>query len=222
MPTRLYLPSTGAAPISPSFGSWGQTTSADRIAAVTSRISSAMTAKATAVSSSIQTVLNRQYVYGPIAAGTISGTVKGQLRGWESAAAMDAVSAFTARVVDSGGSLRGTLLAITAPALSGNEYVAGGTNPTNRFTPTSTAISSVDAVNGDYLVIEIGISQLATSTNRYVDQYFGDDNASDLAENQTAVALHNPWIEFSATISPYTPTFLSAWARGANALIGGL
>jgi len=205
--------------VSPAFGSWGQTTDADRIKAVTTRINTAMTSKATAVSSTIQTILNRQYVYGPIQAVTINGTVKGQLRGWESHTSMDAVSAIGLRVVKPDLSNRGVLLAITAGA---TEYVTGATTHTNRFTPASTALTEVVASDGDYLVIEIGCSETATATNRLVQQIFGDDHATnDLAENETAVAAHNPWVELSTNLSIYVPPFKAAWAKGCNTVIMG-
>lgn len=204
MATRFYLPSSGAAPISPAFMAWGQTTSADRLAAVKVKIASAMTSKATANSSSIQTILNRQYVYGPLAAQTINGNVKGQLRGSESNNAMDAVAAIGIRIVTPAGATRATLLAITAPVLAGNEYT---TSLTNRNTLVSTALTSGDATAGDYLVIEIGASQTATSANRSVSQSFGDDSATDLPEDQTTTATNNPWVEFSVTIADavFTP-----------------
>ncbi len=45
-PTRFYLPSTGAAAVSPSFGGgWNVTTGGDRLACVVSRIGSAQTSK---------------------------------------------------------------------------------------------------------------------------------------------------------------------------------
>lgn len=206
MATRFYLPSTGAAPISPGFGGWGQTTSADRLAAVKTRISSAMTNKSTANSSTVQTILNRQYVYGPIAAQTINGNVKGQLRGLESNAAMDATAAIHIRVVKPDATDRGTLLAITAAALAGsNEYPTG--TATNKNTLVSTALSSVTAVAGDYLVIEIGVKQNSASTNRSVTHVFGDNDATtDLPEDQTTTATNNPWIEFSVTITDATFT----------------
>lgn len=202
MATRIYLPSTGAAPVSPAFGSsggsaWGQTTSADRLRGVTTKIASAMASKTTANSGVVQTILNRQYVIGPLAGSTISGTFKGQLRGSESNAGMDATCAIAIRVVKPDLSDRGVCLAITAPTLSGNEYT---TSLVNRNTLVSTAITSVVASTGDYLVIEIGAKQNAVSANRSVSQSFGDDSGTDLPEDQTTTAANNPWIEFSATI----------------------
>ena len=49
MATRIYLPQTGAAPITPAFGTWTELTGADRIAGVATRIGSAMTSKTRAV-----------------------------------------------------------------------------------------------------------------------------------------------------------------------------
>jgi len=88
MATRIYLPQTGASPITPALGTWTETTGADRIAGVATRIGSAMTSKtqahtATAANSPF---LSRQYVFGPLAAQTIPvSTIKGTIRVLESA-----------------------------------------------------------------------------------------------------------------------------------------
>lgn len=88
MATRIYLPQTGAAPITPAFGTWTETTGADRLAGVATRISSAMTSKtqAHAATAANATFLSRQYAFGPLAAQTIPvSTIKGTIRVLESA-----------------------------------------------------------------------------------------------------------------------------------------
>lgn len=194
--TRFYLPSTGAAEVTPAFSaSWNLTTSADQLRCTTVKQATTMTNKVTANSSSVQNILNRQYVSDPIAGQTISGTVNGQVRGRESNNAMNGFSSITIRVVSNDGTtVRGTPLAITTGA---TEY---STAVTNRNTPISSALTSVNAQNGDRIVIEIGARQMAASTNRNVTQSFGDDSATDLAVDETTTTADNPWVEFSGDI----------------------
>ena len=145
----------------------------------------------------IQKILNRQYISQPLVAQTISGTIKGQLRGSESNAGMDGVASIGIFVCNAQGVIVATLLTITNPALTGNEY----TNTlANRNTPISSTLSSYTCVNGDRLVIEIGVSQKANSNNRNVTHSFGDNSATDLPEDQTTTTANNPWIQFSMTI----------------------
>ncbi len=107
MATRIYLPQTGAAPITPAFGTWTETSGADRIAGVATRIGSAMTSKtqAHAATAANSTFLSRQYAFGPLAAQTIPiSTIKGTIRVLESAVndnldAMRLVGAFKRRRV---------------------------------------------------------------------------------------------------------------------------
>ena len=198
--TRFYLPSTGTAAVSPAYAAgWLATGGTDSIRCVIKRTNTTMTDKQTNNSNTQGNTLNRQYVSDPIAAQNITGTVKGQLRGDESATNQDMVSAIGIRVVSNDGStVRGTLLSITYPALAGNEY---DTSYANRYTPTSTAVSSVTAQNGDRIVIEIGCYRYAAGNPPgRCTQSFGDDSTTDLPEDQTTTTADNPWIEFSADI----------------------
>ena len=195
--TRIYLPSTGTNAVSPAFGGWGDTTTGapDRIRCVTKKIGTTMIGESFTSGGGgpgNTTYLNRQYVSDPIAAQTISGTVKGQVRGTDNTATV--YSAILIRVVSNDGStVRGTLLALTAGA---NDYPAA---LTNRYTPASTALAAVTAQNGDRIVIEIGISKTAGGA-KVISQSFGDDSATDLPENETETLAYNPWIEFSQNI----------------------
>ena len=80
--TRYYLPSSGAAAVSPAFDSWGDTSTAspDRIQTVTTASSTALTDK-TAVIASANNFLFRQYVTDQIGvwdftSTTVSGVVR--------------------------------------------------------------------------------------------------------------------------------------------------
>jgi hypothetical protein len=203
--TRFYLPSTNTAEIT-TIGfdaGWGNTTAADQIRLNKPgiKINSAMTDKVgTSVNTAIS-VLCRQYVSDPIAAQTIIGTVKGQVRGYEGNANHDSVSAIGIRIVsNNGATVRGTLEAITYPTLlATNEY---GLSIANRYTPiSSTALSSVTAQSGDRIVIEIGYHRYGTTPAGSSTLNFGDNGAIDLPEDQTTTsATMEPWIEFSQDI----------------------
>src|SRR5574338_355690 len=91
--TTLYLPSTGAAAVSPNFhAEWDRTTEADSLAAVTDTIGSALTTITRPIGvSAAMDVLARQYVF-PLLAGVnflTSDTVQGQIRAAESSASFD-------------------------------------------------------------------------------------------------------------------------------------
>jgi hypothetical protein len=169
-----------------------------------------MTTKTSATTSAIGNVANRQYIFGPLAAQTISGTVKGQLIGLESNAAADGTPAIGIRVIAPDAStVRGTALAVTARTLdANNEYPT--TTAANRTLAASAALSSVSVTAGDYLVIEIGWRENSASANRSVTQTFGDVNgATDLPEDQTTTGTtSDPWIEFSGNILPATQKLL--------------
>ena len=202
MATRIYLPQTGAPPISPAFGTWTETTGADRIAGVATRISSAMTSKTQAhtATAANSTFLSRQYVFGPLAAQTIPvSTIKGTIRVLESATNdnLDAMRLLV-RVVSGNGSTYWT------PVLYGP---ANGTvaefNTTLRAKRLATggATANVVVSAGDYLVIEIGTTTTVAGTSLSDSISYGDNSATDLGDNETDAAANNPFVEIAATIT---------------------
>ncbi len=209
--SRLYFPSTGAAGASPAFsGSWNGTSGADRLACVTTRISSAMTSKQSfSVAGTTEAfVAWRQYISAPLTAQTISGNVKAQVRCSTNSGNMNGTLACIIRVVSNDGStVRGTILAMTATDdFTTYEFTI---NPaiTNRklrnvSEAASIALSSLAISDGDRLCIEWGFRQQATSSNttRVGEGYFGDDSGTDLPEDDTTTAADNPWLEFSSAV----------------------
>ena len=196
--TRFYLPNTGAAEISPAFtleSSWTATTNADRITMVRSRISSTMATKAQAAPGTAggQKWLFRQYVSKPLAAGDVFGALFGQIRGLESAANdnIDAIS-LKVLVVKADATLRGTLL-----ALANYGTVAElATSLRNKIIANGDGLTKVTALDGDRIVAEIGLTNTANGTSVSGSLSFGDDSATDLAEDEAATAANNPWLEF--------------------------
>lgn len=219
MATRIYFPSSGAAAISPAFSAavaWNLTTGADRLAAVRSRIGSSMANKSsnnngTGTGSALNSKhLVRQYVYGPIAAQTFSGTFKGQVRVSESASSTDHRACVAVTVVAPGGTVRGTVFAnsTTTAANPAGEYpfAQGQVNRKHPWVSQSPAsCAAIAASDGDYIVFEFGTNGANTSTNnRFVTLTFGDDSATDLAEDETTTTADNPWIEFTMDILDLT------------------
>lgn len=214
--TRLYLPSSGASPINFSFASgWEKTSEADRISAVTAKSNTALTDKTCSenVATTPYDVLARQYCYGPLAAQTIAGTVRGIIRVRESNAQADFRAQLVIKVMASDGStVRGTLLDFDTQALK-NEFP---TTAASRMFPLNwdtVALTSVSAQSGDYLVIEIGIrSHNSSTTNRTATFRFGDPTSgSDFTEAEGTTTDNVPWLEFDSKLilQPLTPNVAS-------------
>jgi hypothetical protein len=202
MATRLYLPSSNAAPISPTFGTgWTNTVGATRVLAGTSKVGSGKVSRTivgTATAPEFQ--LAHQFIFGPLAAQTISGTVSGVVMCRENNAIVDGTLALAVRVVTSGATdvPVASELTTTPP-----EFGTGGAPGVNRQFLNSADESAVPLTEfacdeGDYLVIEIGGRNNATTTNTMIIR-FGDD-ATDCAFNSTGTSDLDPWIEFTHDI----------------------
>lgn len=224
--TRLYLPSTGAAAVNPSFSAgWEDTGGADRIALATAAGgSTAQTGKTvTDANNTIDTdLLARQYVSPPLnGAQTISGTIKGQVKASESANPQNAFPQMTVYVVSNDGlTVRGTAMAMHSSALS-SEFSTSNVNrkfPLAALSPVT--LSSVSASDCDRIVIEYGSRNNSTGTGATITLVFGDDSASDLAENETQSTTADPWVEFSATISFRAEAACGGGARRRGKVIG--
>jgi len=141
-----------------------------------------------------------RFVSAPLAAQTISGTVKGQVNARETNATDNYSLAIGIKVIQSGGSDRGAVLAVTAPDASGNELaITTSTNRSFRDSAESASISlsSLAVSDGDRIVVEVGFYQQSTSTaNAFIT--LGDThNVADLAENETTTTSLAAWVEFS-------------------------
>lgn len=200
MATRIYLPNTGATDINPTFGTYTETTGADRIKAVTSRISSVMTSKTQAhtATAANSTFLSRQYVIGPLAGQTYAAsTVKGTIRVLESAANdnLDAMRLAIRVVAPDGTTFRTNILSQT------NSTVAEF-NTSLRAKRLATGGATVQSVitEGDYLVIEIATTSTVGGTSLSDTISYGDNSATDLGDNETDTAANNPFIELTGNI----------------------
>jgi hypothetical protein len=210
MPTRIYTRSSGTPAVTPS--SWEFTDQINPVsvpATLTQNTGDAMIVKQEATGTTNPTfrAMGRS-ILGPLAAQTISGTVKGQIRGREFSLAANASPALAIKLIQPDGTNRGVLLAQTASdaATAGNEFASSNMNIPFRDVNESASItlSSQTASAGDYLVIEWGFRS-ATSTSANINMIYGNDSATDLGENATDTDPLNPWWEFSGTITLEAP-----------------
>jgi len=220
MATRFWLPNTGAAAVSPSFTGWTNTTGADRIKCVTTKISSTMTTKTYSIedTGAPYNDLWRQYVSDPLSAQTISGTVKGIIRCAENITNVTGYPQIRIRVCNQAGdSFTGTLLDFNNNAVS-NEFAVGATLVNRKFprnwSGAGTSLSSLAINANDRLVIEIGFRQDANNEGAETcSASFGDDAGSDLAEDETSSTANNPWLEFSQDLFGPPPQQLDQIVR---------
>lgn len=218
MSTRFYIPgaSDPAASISPAFdGAWDLTSSAIRRWAeleknspngngrmqITAGVNSPAGASDWLFVQAISPPLDSNQ--------TITGTVKGQTSFSESNAAADMRSQIVIWVYTGSGS-RGTLLAVDAAALS-HEFAVFGTMG-NRQIPRGGAISlsSVSALTGDRVIIEMGLRKgenATTSRNGFMVIGNSNDGSADYPEDETDTNQSKAaWVEFSQTLTFTGPT----------------
>lgn len=206
MATRVYTESSGSVGVTPS--TWNFANQVNPVTVpgtLTQNTGAAMTSKteATGLTSGAARAMGRT-ILGPLAAQTISGTVKGQMRGQESSIVADATPAMAVKLVQPSGADRAVLLAQTASdsATAGNEFVTTLTNARfkNAAEVAAIPLTTQSAEAGDYLVIEWGF-RTGGGTNNNITLSYGNNSATDLTDADTTVtAANNPWWEFSADL----------------------
>jgi len=207
MATRIYLPSSGNPPVTPSTWNFPNQINPLTFAGVTTRIGSALTTKTEAtgtVSPTFRAML--RYVIGPLAAQSISGTVNLVMRAYESNTGANATMAIAVKIIKPDGSDRAVLLGYIASDSATSPYEFTTTLSSRRAYDASETrpipLTSQSAQAGDYLVIEIGFRS-ATTTNRNIQLRYGDAASSDLADGEGETNDFNPWCEFSQNIAWY-------------------
>jgi len=233
MATRLYFPSSGAAPVTPS--TWlfaSQVSSPLTYKAVATKISSAFATKSGATATTLDLRGVGRWVIGPLGATQISGTIKGQFRCTENNDGAAATLAVAIKIIQPSGADRATLLSPVASdadttrppeMLVGTTPNTGAANRSFNNTAESASISLTPQTptSGDYLVIEVGFRS-NTGTSRTIYLRYGDNNANDNPENQTDTNDYCPWIEFSNTLplnATVTPGFAPATSSAYSAAI---
>lgn len=207
-PTRFHIARLTAADISPAFDAeWEHTSSTLRRAMNVAGYNDTIvgTAVTDGTATADRNVLMFQFVSDAIAAGPISGTLKGQIQALEAAPGLDARMQMIVRVVSNDGStFRGTLYGPDTAALS-SEFAS---TRTNRNAPRGGAVTltTVPAQTNDRIVIEIGYRKHAASASG-ATLYVGAVTASaDLPEDETTTTMTlNPWFEFSADLYTARP-----------------
>ena len=202
MATRIYLPSSGAAPVTPSTWNHPNTvTTTYTYAGVLQKISSAFASRtsATGIESPIYKGVLR-YVIGPLSAAQISGTVKLVQRVSESAIGANANLSIAVKIIQPNGSDRSVLLAYTSSDLASAPYEMTTTLSVkyaySALEVYPIGLTSQTPTLGDYLVIEIGFRS-ATTTTRAIVHRIGDAVANDCPETVGGVNDYCPWVEFS-------------------------
>lgn len=151
--------------------------------------------------SAVADVLTAQFISAPLAAGNVSGTVKSYVQALESAATNDARAQILIRILSGDmATVRGTLLAHDNALVVSNEFDSA--TLTNRAFPvglTNNTLSTVAALEGDVIAVEIGCRYFVATTGISTTLRLGE-TGTDLAENETDTADGAPWIEFSQTL----------------------
>jgi hypothetical protein len=208
MATRLYLPaSAGTVPFSPTpDAAWENTGSLFRARARTVSSGSAIaTVNFTDSNNTDQDCLIAQYVTRPLRPGqTVTGaqSLKAQVRCSEVNAGNNLFLTLGIRIVNMlDGLVKKTILAVTRDAVEINTSLQN-----RQFTATSAA-TNYTTVEGDCLVIEIGVGGDPASSNTHSSALsLGDNAAADLAEDDTTTTANNPWVEL------VTDTLQFSWA----------
>jgi hypothetical protein len=219
MTTRFRLPSSGTAPISPAFdASWEATGTPTRFPLIVDNSEHSAVA-----STAVATILNvpagavdvaiAQFVSAPLSGNqTIAGAIKGQIRALESNAAGDLDPQCVIRVLSNDGTtVRGTLIPSDTSAL-GHEFNNAALRNVKYPKGGSTTPTSVAALDGDRIVIEVGYRKHENATtSRTGTLSFGDNAGTDLAEDETTTTANDPWFEFADTL-----TFAAITARASQ------
>lgn len=195
MATRMYLPASGAAPISPATDpSWAVEVSLDRIAMQVRQAKNATALASITINCNDglnQSRVRRQWVSPPLSAQVIAAqTISLSIRASETTSGTQ-VLAWAAKVVSVDGTIvRGELV---STKLDATAFTTSLTSRTD-----SATCNAVTCEEGDRLVIEIGCSGAATAHT--VSLNFGDNAAADLDESDADTGADNPWIEFDNDI----------------------
>jgi hypothetical protein len=214
---RIYLPSTGAPAVSPTFGAvWEDNDQGDRIAAVFTRGSTAMTNHTSNEETADVTAidhLNRQYVI-QIGAQTVSGVLQCNARSFESNGAANAHAVLYAWLADSEGASTSEVLLDTTGVATDTDEFAGGTEARNypRKGDTHTTTSQT-AANNDHVIVEFGAFHNNTASNARTHQtVFGDTSATELERDDANTVDNHPWCDFLGGLAaPAAPSCTGGW-----------
>lgn len=212
MATRIYLPTTGTAPVTPStwnfpFVAGTNYTLPGKL--VKSGTSHQNTTTATGTVSPRLTGVAR-YVIGPLSAVQISGIVNLAQRCSESNSGANTTLAIAIKIITPAGADRSVLLAAVGSDSAASPQELLTSLAVRRVWNLSEVrpipLTAQTPTAGDYLVIEIGFRS-ATTTTRNIVQTWGDNNANDLPDADGGTNDYDPWVDFSQTLSWQATTY---------------
>lgn len=194
MATRLYFSGEVAAEALPDFDpAWDSTADAVSMSLVAEKTDSGVVS-VNAFSGSLKVAFGR-FVSSPLAAQTITGTVKCYLMVADRDSTSGCLSYMALKVVSSDGqTVRGTLLALSHHG-SGLEFVSLFTNRLY----ASNAVSEVECQVGDRLMAEIGVFNGSLSEDMRL--ITGAPNIADIPENETNQEQLDGWLELSMDLA---------------------
>lgn len=204
--SRFYLPSEGEVPITPAVDStvWtsagGLGTDFFRAPLGLDRLG---TPQVDRISESSR--CGGQWISPPLAAQTLSGTVRGQMMGKNHTGSRAWGGVCVIRVIQSDGvTVRGTLFDGSVDPTNMYPMAEGPDPHRNEPLMINETLTSVDCEDGDYLVFEFGVIRGASwGSGEQWDFRTGDDLQEDLPIVAATVrdeVVRNPWIEFSNPI----------------------
>jgi len=205
MATRIYLPSSGAASVTPSTWNFPNQINPLTFAGVITRLNSTQTTRlqATGTTSPILKAMFR-WIIGPLATQSIAGTINLVMQCFESSALANATLAVAIKIIQPSGVDRAVLLAAVGSDSAASPQEMGTTPLANKRAWNLTEVrpiplTSQNAISGDYLVIEVGFRS-ATTTTRNISIRYGDTTSGELADADSGANDYAPWIDFSQTL----------------------
>lgn len=142
-----------------------------------------------------------QFISTALHAQTISGFLKGMMQCAETNSTDNYNAATVARVLSNDGSvIRGTLFSGFGGGTAFNLTTVAALKFPPAWTGSGVTLTSVTALEGDRIVLEVGVTQTSTSTANAPFRCF-DNQTADLPETEGDTSVSNPWFEFSQDIS---------------------
>ncbi|QIN94020.1 hypothetical protein PP459_gp214 [Streptomyces phage Wakanda] len=230
MPTRLYLPASGTAAVSPAYSSaWNITSVAERRSCSTTKTNTALTwsALVTETDATVKNALSAQFVSSetfPTARTVGSGTVSTVMRTYMDTTNSQGFLQLVIRVVSGdGATVRGTLYA-GATQNTHSSTVGDQNQVSDQLSSTriwnAIPLSPVSVQAGDRIVVEVGWRTTNTLSSARAHRFnFGDPTAtSDYALTAGLTTSLTPWVEFSEDMFAAAPA-PTWWEWNGSALV---
>jgi hypothetical protein len=205
--TRVYLQNADA-PVTPSAWPTGFDSATANAVTKAASLAKAATAFATVTGASgavATTIAFGRFVLGPLAGQSISGTITGQMKGYETNAGAQCTSVLSVRLLQPDGTERSVLLAPSYSDQVDNTATELYTSTRNMSfydisESASISLTTRTATEGDYLEVAVGVRKNASSTSRTIGFEYGDNHATDLPVDRSTTTSYAPWVEFSGTV----------------------